>query len=143
MKSHVSVLLESPVESIADRLKHTLEKYRLDEDDIECIQAHHWDYWQFPTEGYFSDAEIRRAFPSEPSDLLRNSAYVRNLPKDYHTSAVIAENGTWSDLEDFGWRLIDQPSPSNDKAMEQWTSRLRELLAAHQNHICVQVITHC
>jgi hypothetical protein len=143
MKSHVLVLLECPVESIADRLKRALEKHRLDEDDIQSIQAHHWDYWQFPTEGHFSDVEIQKTFPSESSDLLRNSTYVRNLPNDYRTSAVITEDGTWSDLEDFGWHLVNQPSASNDKAMEQWNSRLGGLLAAHQDHICVQVVTHC
>jgi hypothetical protein len=143
MKSHVSVLLKCPVNSIADGLNQTLEMHRLDENDIKSIEAHHWDYWRFPTGEHFSDQEVQKAFPSESSDVLRNSTYVRNLPKDYRTSAVITEDGSWSDLGDFGWRLIDEPSPSNEQARQKWLVRLKELLAAHQDHLCVQVVTHC
>jgi hypothetical protein len=143
MKSHITVLLDKTINKIDEQLRESLEPHRLDEDDIESIQGHHWDYWYFPIKGHLSDIELKANFPSEPEEVLKNSGFVKNLPESYSTSGVILKDGTWIDLQDFGWRLIDEPSESNNMAFEKWNFKLKKILSEYNDDIFVQVIMHC
>ena len=143
MKSHVTLLINSTTTSIEAELKAILGHHRLDQDSVESIPAHYWDYWYFPEDDYFDDAELKAKFPLEEKEVLDNSIYVRNLPQGYGTSGVICLDGTWVDLQDFGWRMLHEPSEANDKAMNQWKTKLKEILSENRNAICVQIITHC
>jgi hypothetical protein len=143
LKSHITVILRSPVENIEESLKAVLEKYRLNEDDIESIKAHHWDYWYFYNTGGSGDSELRKKYSEEDSDMLNSSYYVKNLPSDYQTSGVILESDAWVDLQDFGWRMMAEPSEENSKSMKIWKHQLEKILSENKNEICVQIITHC
>jgi hypothetical protein len=142
MKSHITVLINSTTRNIEAQLKAILGHHRLD-DSLESIRAHHWDYWYFPEDDYFDDAELKAKFSLEPKDVLDNSSYVRNLPQGYETAGVICLDGTWVDLQDFGWGMLREPSKANDKAMNEWKAKLKEILSENRNDICVQIITHC
>ena len=143
MKSHITVLIEDKIISIGKCLENALEWHHLDEDSIQSIRNHHWDYWIFPQENGFDDKELRENYLQESEELLNNAAYVRNLPQGYTTSGVICCDGSWIDLQDFGWRMVDEPLTRNRKATEEWLMKLREILAANKEKICVQIITHC
>ena len=143
MKSHVSVLIAGECPEVFSNLTRVLETHQLDEDDIESIRSHHWDYWRFPTGDRLDDPEIREAFPKEIEEIHGHASYVRNLPDEYGTSAIITESEGWIDLQDFGWRMIDEPCQANDEAAARRRIRMREILSAHPDMICVQVITHC
>jgi len=143
MKSHITVILKSPITNIEQSLKAVLEKYRLNEDDIQSIKAHHWDYWYFFNAEGTGDSELREKYSGEDSDILNSSCYVKNLPSNYMTSGVILESDNWVDLQDFGWRMIAEPSEENSKAMKEWKHYVEEVLSKNKNEISVQIITHC
>ncbi len=124
-------------------LTRILERHRLDEDDIESIRGHHWDYWCFPSESGFDHTKIREAFPEETEEILQHASYVTDLPGDYFTSAIITEHEGWIDLQDFGWRMIDEPCRANQEAAAKWAVRMAEILESHDDKICIQIITHC
>src|SRR4051812_26458339 len=107
MKSIVSVLLHPSVSRPLERLREVLEYHRLDEDDTNFIRAHHWDYWHFSSAFKFNDCELRAKFPQESDDFWEHASFVRNLPADFLTAGIILEDGTWTDMSDFGWKLID------------------------------------
>ena len=143
MKSHVSVLVPEDCQEIHSSLTRILERHRLDEDDVESIRAHHWDYWYFPTGNGLEDSRIREAFPRESEEIHRHASYVTDLPDDYCTSAIITEHEGWIDIQDFGWRMIDEPCQANREAAAKWEVRMAEILESHSHKICVQIITHC
>lgn len=149
MKSHISVLIDSSATSLIESLKLALEPHRLNEDDLdnpESIRA--WDYWFFADDWFAELAlkglagELTQRYPEDSEELLNNSAFVRNLPEGYSTSGIITPDGKWHDLQDFGWGLIKDPCPENDRAEEAWAAKTKELFAAHQDHICIAVVLH-
>lgn len=143
MKSHISVLIDPSTRDIDARLQKVLEPHRLDEDSSRSIHAHHWDYWYFPSEATFDDQELKRNYPAASGEVLNHACYVRNLPENYTTSGVICLDGSWIDLQDFGWRMADEPSAANRKAMEKWMVKWHRIRFENNDQICVQVITHC
>ena len=142
MKSHITVLIDPSTQSLDARLREVLEPHRLDEDSLNSIRAHHWDYWHFPSDSTFDDQALKRNYPAASAEVLNHACYVRNLPDSYTVSGVICLDGSWIDLQDFGWRMADEPSAANRKAMEKWLVTLRRLLSENSDQICVQVITH-
>ncbi|TGM58597.1 hypothetical protein [Leptospira adleri] len=141
MHSHITVIIPNSSEDIYSSLKRILEPYRLDEDNIKSIRSRHWDYWYFPSENLI-DEELRSDYSEDDSEILNNSCYVRNLPEIYYTSGVILPNGPWIDLQDFGWRMLREPSSQNGRAWGKWQNNFHRLLDQHKEHICTQVICH-
>jgi hypothetical protein len=142
VKSHITVILDSDVQSIEAKLIAELEKYRLHEDQEESVQSHHWDYWLYFYDEDKGDKELKALYASEPDVVLWNACYVRNLPGNFETSGVISPEGKWWDMQDFGWRMHDEPSSANDKAYWKWTMALKGLLNQYENHISVQIVVH-
>ena len=148
MKSHITVIINSDVQSIEAQLNAALEKYRLNEKHSKVIPTHHWNSWLYyhqEDKGYQEgkgDQELTAAYPSESERLLRNACYVKNLPGNYETSGVISPDGRWWDLQDSGWRINDEPSIANDKAYWKWTMILKSLFNQHEDCIAVQVVVH-
>ena len=143
MKSQILVLLESGTNNISESLGISLERHRLNEDDIESIRSYHWDYWVFPAGESIGDSELQTGYPNEELDVLANSSYVRNLPVNYIAAGVIGIDGKWSDLREYGWKLINEPSKDNSIALDKWKEKFNELLSKNKDEICVQVIIHC
>ncbi|PJZ57243.1 hypothetical protein CH367_10960 [Leptospira barantonii] len=143
MRSHITVLIHSSTKDIYTSLKQALEPHRLNEDKIESIRSHHWDYWIFPDEPALFDKELEASYPNASSEILENSSYVRNLPEDYSTSGIIRLDGAWIDLQDFGWKMLKKPSSDNDKAWKKWVRHFGQILDENSDQICVQVNIHC
>ena len=140
MKSHITVIIPSDSNSILKSLNENLASYELDEDNIDMFK-HHWDYWYFFNEP-LKNEEFIKSYPEETDEIKSNSCFVRNLPESYTTSGVIIDSIRY-DLQDYGWRMIDEPSESNDYAMNLWQEQLQQLLKENKNSVCVQIITHC
>ncbi|MCG6167506.1 hypothetical protein [Leptospira sanjuanensis] len=149
MKSHTTVLLPRKIKSVSEELNSALFKHKLDEDRIDMNQKKWWDYWFFPDQSWlgpqeslWTDAELRKEFSEESAAVLYNVCFTRNLPDQYYTSGLILPNGSWIGLEDWGWRMLSEPSRSNDKAAKHWTLQLCGILKENQNTISVRIITH-
>jgi hypothetical protein len=114
----------------------------LDEDDLQSIRNYHWDYWHF-IESEIGDHEVAATFPDTNPDILPHASFVRNLPADYNTSAIITPDGTWHDLQDHGWRLINEPCLANQLALDKWKQQVQELMRKFKDHIAIEVSFHC
>lgn len=142
MKSRILVLLDPSTVELKTEVARCLEPHRLDEDSIESIKAHHWDYWVLAHPGHLRDDELAATVGGNDDGALECAAFVRNLPPHYLPSGVITPDGSWHDLQDFGWRFLDHPSDANTEAEQRWESHFRALLVAFQPYIGVEVITH-
>ncbi len=142
MKSHITVILDLQSENIYASLEKALEPHRLDWDNDTSIENHHWDYWYFPDNKGFNDTELKNSYKKEDSEILTNACFIKNLPPNFTTSGIITLAGNWIDLQDFGWRMVDEPSTANTEALKQWSLKCNEILATNQNAICVQVLLH-
>ncbi|EDP69585.1 hypothetical protein FBALC1_05353 [Flavobacteriales bacterium ALC-1] len=142
MKSHITVILKNTSTNILSDLKSSLELHRLDENSLKYLKSHHWDYWFLPQESEFNDVEIEKKFTELDKEILSNTSYIKNLPKDYTTSGIIDLEENWIDLQDFGWKMIHEPSDENRNSLKKWSLKCKEILKRNRNHICVQVILH-
>lgn len=142
MKSLITVILKHDVSDIKTALKNALESYRLDEDDLNSIKNHHWDYWYFPEHPILTDLEIAKHFPEIDQDILNNTSFIKNLPRDYSTSGIIDLTNNWIDLQDFGWKMIKEPSPENEIALKKWTDEQKKIFDENVENICVQILVH-
>ncbi|PJZ29614.1 hypothetical protein [Leptospira kmetyi] len=142
MKSHITVLIRNSTKDVDKSLKQILEPHRLDEDNVASIRSHHWDYWYFPNEPILFDEEFRTSHADSSTEILENSSYVRNLPEEYSTSGIILLDGSWIDLQDFGWKMLREHSAKNDEAWKKWAIASHRILAENREQICVQVILH-
>ncbi|MBM9500590.1 hypothetical protein JWG44_10065 [Leptospira sp. 201903071] len=142
MHSHLTVIIPNYTKDIYAELKKIIEPHRRDEDDIKSIRSHHFDYWYFPSD-LLIDEELKANYPEDHEEVLNHSSYAKNLPEIYYTSGVIFPDGSWIDLQDFGWRLLNEPSLKNEYAWRNWLKRFQQLIAAHKEQICTQIIVHC
>ncbi|MBM9576068.1 hypothetical protein JWG45_02780 [Leptospira sp. 201903070] len=141
MHSHITVIIPNFTNNIYAELKRIIEPHRLDDDDIKSIRSRHFDAWYFPSDPLI-DQELKTNYPKDHEEILNHSCYVRNLPEIYHTSGVILPNGSWIDLQDFGWRLLHEPSQKNESAWKQWLKKFQQLIDVHKEQICTQIIVH-
>ncbi len=127
---------------IKTALTNALETHRLDDDDLNSIKNHHWDYWYFPESPNLTDNDIKNQYSELDQEILRNASFVKNLPTDYSTSGIIDLTSNWIDLQDFGWKMINEPSSENEKALQKWTNEQKKIFDENSENICVQVIVH-
>lgn len=107
--------------NILSDLESSLELHRLDENNQKHLKSHHWDYWFLPEEYEFNDIEIEKKFTKLNKEILSNTSYIKNLPKNYTTSGIIDLEDNWIDLQDFGWKMIDEPSNENRSSLKNGT----------------------
>jgi hypothetical protein len=132
----VLLILDLPIADLREKVAERMQPFKVDWDDAKPWR---WDWYSLPDDGPFTDSEvigIGGAF-DVPSRICRMSW----LPADYGVAAAITPDGTWHDLEDFGWRLVDGESPQNKEALARWHSRFREIVAQHQD--CIGIVVHC
>jgi hypothetical protein len=139
MHYDVLVILDLPVTHLREKVAEQMRPFRLDWDHAESVSRSRWDWYSLPPDGPFSDPGVRGLI----SDLALLSRVCRmaQLPLDYSVSAAITPDGTWHDLEDFGWRLIDGDSPQNKETLTKWQSHFRDIVVRHQGAVGVEV--HC
>ena len=142
MKSPITIILDRNVSDIETALKNALELHRLNDDDLNSIKNHHWDYWYFPDNPKLYDPEIANRFLGIRQEILDNTSFVKNLPKNYITTGVIDIQNNWIDLQDFGWKLIKEPSVENELATKRWNQEQKKIFDTYSENICVQVIVH-
>lgn len=123
MKSTLLVLLSPDPPDPEAALRAALEPHRLNEDDEASIRAHHWDYWVHRT----GQAVFVRVADLEPA---------------HYFSAILTPDGAWHDLQDHGWRMLQEPSRANAAALGRWHAQHDTLLQRFADHVAVEVIVH-
>lgn len=86
-------------------------------------------------DGCFDDAIAEGRLPAKVRHALRRQvSEVERLPTDLVPGALITPDGSWHDLAEEGWSMMDEPSASNEGALARWKVRYRKLLA--ENPCC-------
>lgn len=132
----VLVIFDPPVADLREKVAERMKPFKVDWDDPKPWR---WDWYSLPDDGPFADAEVLGLVGGfdVPSRVCRMS----RLPADYGAAAAITPDGIWHDLDDFGWRMVDEGSAQNDEALAKWRVHFREIVAQYQNAIAVEV--HC
>jgi hypothetical protein len=137
MHYNVLIILRRPPEDLRSHVKAVLAPFYVENDDR--IRSR-WDGFTI-NDGPFTDAVAISSFghlaESEKTCVCR----IAHIPPEYSAAAVLTPEGVWHDIEDFGWRLIDQDSKRNMRATEAWDRHFREAIAGYPDSFGVEV--HC
>jgi hypothetical protein len=131
MKTQVFVLVpyDVPVSKLYDFACGLLELHRFDSDYPRGKGR--YDYLVGPLDKSLNDPIAEgRLPPRERRIFSGNICEMVRLPSDVIPGALVTPDSTWHDLCDFGWRMVDEPSASNNEALQRWTARYRELVEA-------------
>src|SRR5262249_54248158 len=131
LKTHVFVLVPYAVgpSAILEFAEGLLARHRMDGDDRS--RGGRFDYL-VGFDGYFSDTVAEGRLPAKVLRVLhRHICEMQHLPDDLVPGALVTPDGIWHDLEDHGWRMVDQGKTSNLEAQARWSGRYRELIAEH------------
>ena len=142
MKGSLLVVIDLQSEHLDTAVEDALEPHRLNEDNLESIRNHHWDYWHY-LETEIADPEVARIVRKQNARAYQHASFIRNLPDAYIASALIDPKGHWHDLQDCGWRMVDEPSPSNEAASKEWARRFSQFKEQFKELIGVEVVVHC
>jgi hypothetical protein len=143
VKTQVFVLIPYDVlpAEIGDFKLLLLERHRFDPD--EPGRCGHYDYLVGALEKSLTDPVAEGRLPPKIRRSYSGNICERaNLPPDIVPSALVTPDGEWYDVEDFGWRMMNEPSDENRVALAKWENRYRELVAAHQDCWVVEVWAH-
>ncbi len=142
MKSPLLVILPKDCNDPESDLKAALEHFRLDEDDIESIRGHHWDYWYYP-EPSIRQADIALTFSGLDDDLAGNLGLVSRLTTSDEWCGVVTPELVWYDPADHGWSMVRHPCPENEIAEAAWKKQYQDILSRYPNHLAAGVVIHC
>lgn len=134
LKTQVFVLVPLSVGSSAllDAANELMERHQMDENRSAC--SGRFDYL-VGADGCFDDPIAEGRLPGKMRRSVRRLvSEVERLPTDLVPGALVTPDGNWYDLADYGWRMVDEPSASNEEARTRWRARYRELVA--ENPFC-------
>ncbi len=143
MKTKVFVLVpyDVPVSDVYDFAGRLLESHRFDPDLPDSKGR--FDYLVGALEKSLNDRIAEgRLPPKVRRSLSGNICEMARLPLNVVPGALVTPDGSWHDLSDFGWRMVDEPSASNDEAHLRWSARYRELVAAHPHCWVLEFWSH-
>jgi hypothetical protein len=133
------VLLRAVPERLWDAVGDQLRPHRLDEEHPTKRWTH--DYWSIG-EGTIGDAATIEQYGLQTQEAGQHVCLVSRLPKDYVPGAILTPEGSWYDLFDHGWRLMDDTSLTNRRALDEWRVQVRELLDTYHDCLAIEVDTH-
>ena len=142
MKSPLLIILPERCSDPEADLKATLEHFRLDEDNIESIRSHHWDYWFYP-EPQITQPDIASKFANLQPGLAGNLGLVSRLTTSDEWCGVVTPELVWCDLADHGWSMVRHPCPENEIAEAAWKKQYQDILSRYPNHLAAGVVIHC
>lgn len=138
------VLLPRSTSDLREAAANLFRPHRVDWDD----DTRPWrlDYWSLGDENIKDEFTARALGLStdneDDEDLCGNVCFVSRLSPDFIPGAVVTPEGTWCDLLDHGWRLVDGDTPANRDAEAQWAQQVKQLFAMYVNYIAVEFDTH-
>ena len=143
MKTQVFILIpyDVPPAEFHDFEDLLLESHRTGEDDPPRVG--HFDYLVGPLRKSLNDpVAAGRLPPSVRRAYSGNICERANLPEGVVPGALVTPDGSWHDLFDFGWRMVNESSEANLEAFAQWTAHYRELIATYEDCWVVELWAH-
>lgn len=143
MKSQLFVLIsyDVPPEEIDERVSQRLEPHRFDPDQER--RAGRFDYLVGAFDATFDDPATLATLPAELHESFAGRiCRQENLPRDRIPAALLTPDGQWHDLEDFGWRLMQEPSKDNSIAYANWSSHYHKLIDLNPSCWVISVWAH-
>ena len=142
MKGTLLVVFQLDSQHLDSVVESALKPHRLDDSSIDSIHGRNWDYWVYH-DSNIADPEVARVVQKQNATAYTHASFVRNLPDDYTASAVVDPNGVWHNIQDFGWKLTNEPSSENDAASKLWADHFAELRQMYADCVAVEVLYHC
>jgi hypothetical protein len=133
----VLVILNPPIPNLLEKVAERMHPFDANWEDRK--QPWRWDWYSMPEDGPFADPDALRLVNG--IDVPSRACRISRLPFDYSVAAAITPDGTWHDIQDFGWRLMDEGSPRNKEAAAKWHAHFRDIVSQYQDAIGVEV--HC
>ena len=141
MKSPLLVILPRDCTDPEAALRAALEPFRLDDDSLESIQSHHWDYWYYP-DAFIAQPDVAAEFPSISPELAGNLGRVERLSRTEPWSGVITPERKWHDIMDHGWCVTEQPRRDNRRAGAAWLEEYLFILDRYAGHLAAGLVVH-
>jgi hypothetical protein len=143
VKTHVLVFVpyDVPATELTEAVDCLLNRYRFDVESLPGTGR--FDYLVAALEKSLNDPVAEARLPNKTRRAWSgNICDKSHLPRDLVPGALITLDGTWHDLSDFGWRMVNEPSTANEEALACWSGHYRELLAAAPDCWVVEVWAH-
>lgn len=140
MKSSVFVFVPyHEVKFLREYLDAVVEPHRMD----ALYRSGRFD-WIISDDERFGDAVADRALPGALREVYGGAVCdLADLGEDDIPAAVVTFDGIWHDLDDFGYRLIDEDSEDNRRALAAWNRHFRRLVDAQEACFVLAMISHC
>ena len=138
MHYDVLVLLSQACPDLHGTIRQRLLPFKADEDGVVHWR---WDWYKIGG-GPFSDPAVTALFSELDESVKTCICRVGLLPADYSVAALLTPDGAWHDIEDFGWRVIDEGSEKNAIAHDLWRKHFRQTVAKFHGAIGVEVRCH-
>ena len=135
MRSHGVSQKEALIENIEDLYSDEKGLYSLS----TFNQNGQWDYWVVEDKIHCTTKmDIRFDNPK----WYECSAQLADL-KEISFSAILTPDGVWHDIEDFGWRLIDDNPEKNKEALLEWDLHRIRIIDTYADHVGLLPNVHC
>jgi hypothetical protein len=123
MKTSVLIILPAATVDTKDEIAKRLEPYRHREEPDYFFGR--WDYWTTGEPGLLEDSGLIKP----------------NEPRFSRLGAVVDLQGKWHDIEDFGWKLVNEEL-DNKEPLRQWRAHLEKVLRDHEGLLGVVITAH-
>jgi hypothetical protein len=141
LKTQVFVLIPFSVgtSALLIEVDNVMKRHRR---DVNGSAGGRFDYL-VGSDGCFNDPVAEGRLPAMVRQTLhRHLCEVERLPTEFVPGALVTPDGCWHDLTDDGWRMIDEPSPTNEAAFARWRTRYSNLIAANPYCWVVELWAH-
>jgi hypothetical protein len=144
VKTHVLVLVpyDVPGADLSDAVFRRLDRHRRVESD-KSPRRGRFDYLVGAFGKTLNDPIAEGRLPEqERSSWSGNVCDKSRVPPNFVPGALVTLDGTWHDLSDFGWRMVDGASVANGDSLVRWGAHYRALLAAAPDCWVLEVWAH-
>jgi hypothetical protein len=142
LKTQVLVLVPFSVgpSALLTEAGELMERHRMDQN--RSAGGGRFDYL-VGAAGCFDDPIAEGRLPARVRRTLRRQVCeVERLPPNLVPGALVTPDGNWHDMADDGWRMVDEPSTSNQDAFTRWRARYRKLVADNPHCWVVEFWAH-
>lgn len=138
----VLVPYDVPGSGLSDAVMSRLEQHRRTESD-ESPRCGRFDYLVGAFGQTLNDPIAEGRLPVEERAAWSGNVCDKSrVPAAFVPGALVTLDGTWHDLSDFGWRMVNETSAANQDALARWSAHYRSLLATAPECWVLEVWAH-
>lgn len=82
----------------------------------------------------------------DSEEIKGNICLVSNIKEFSFPAAIITPEGTWNDISDYGYRLVNdqegKDQTENDNAKDKWQLKIKEIFNENKDCVAIAIMTH-